>query len=111
MKKDIYDFLPSSFPTKRRKPADHYPCYCCQKDIKETPTHYIMSKDGNAAFSISEYDELLKEFSPLTFAQIIKEVEGSRFRLESFGATCWQKFLKANPTSKVVIVENYKVLI
>jgi hypothetical protein len=70
-----------------------------------------MSEDGNAAFSISQYEELLKEFPALTFAEIISNLDGSRFRLEAFGATCWQKFLKANPTSKVVIVENFKVLI
>jgi len=70
-----------------------------------------MSKDGNIAYTIEGYELLLKEFPNLDFAQIIKEVEGSRFRLEAFGSTCWQKFLKANPNSKVVIVENYKVLI
>jgi len=70
-----------------------------------------MSKDGNIAYTIEGYELLLKEFPDLDFAHIIKEVEGSRFRLEAFGSTCFAKFLKANPTSKVVIVENYKVLI
>jgi hypothetical protein len=70
-----------------------------------------MSKDGNVAYTIEGYELLLKEFPDLDFAHIIKKVEGSRFRLEAFGSTCFAKFLKANPTSKVVIVEEYKVLI
>ena len=107
--KSIFSFIKfDPKPLRHNRGFNGYPCFCCGRDVmaKEGAPHcYVLGHgDGGTALSVADFNALCEKHGAKDIDELIAACEGTEFRCEAFGSTCFAKVMKA--AKDAVIIRN-----